>query len=327
MKKLLRALGIFLLVVIAAGVGGALYVKLALPNVGEPPQLTIQADSSQLARGKYLAHHVAVCMDCHSTRDWTRLSAPLVVGSEGKGGEAFTREMGFPGNYFAPNLTPVHLSGWSDGQLFQAITCGVNKDGRALFPVMPYQNFGKMDPDDIKAIIAYVRTLKPIDNPSIPAPESDFPVNFIINTMPARAEGGKRPDPSDRVAYGKYLTTFASCGDCHTPVDEQGQALPGMEMAGGRSFPVPSGTVRSMNITQDAETGIGQWTRETFIARFKSYADGSAIPEVGKDGFNSIMPWAMYAGMTEDDLGAIYDYLKTVKPIKNKVERFTGKAL
>ncbi|GAB3992101.1 hypothetical protein GCM10028807_24430 [Spirosoma daeguense] len=301
------------------------YVKLALPDVGPAPDMKIQATAAQIEHGRYLANHVAVCIDCHSSRDFSKLSGPIIPGTEGKGGEAFTREMGFPGQYYARNLTPMNLGSWTDGEIFRAITTGVSRDGHALFPVMPYANYAKMDPSDIKDIIAYLRTLKPISN-EIPAPESDFPMNFIVNTIPQKATGGNRPDTTDRIAYGKYITTFSSCGDCHTPVDDKGQPLPGMEMAGGREFAMPNGVIRSMNITAH-ESGIGKWTREAFIARFKAYAGkANAMPIVAEGEFNTLMPWAMLADMSERDLGAIYDYLRTLKPVDHKVEKFTPRA-
>jgi mono/diheme cytochrome c family protein len=321
-KRLLKTgLGIVAGFVLIAGVALA-YVKWALPDVGPAPELTIHPTAAQVAHGKYLAHHVAACVDCHSTRDFTRFAGPMVVGTEGKGGERFSREMGFPGNFYARNLTPASLGTWNDGEIFRAITTGVSRDGSALFPVMPYQNYAQMDPSDIKDIIAYLRTLKPIPN-EIPPAEPDFPMNFILNTIPAKIDAGKRPDTTDRIAYGKYITTFAACGDCHTPVNDQGQPLPGMDMAGGRGFPMPTGLVRSMNITP-ANSGIGTWTKTAFIARFKAYSGkNDEQPTVHDDEFNSIMPWTMYAEMTEQDLGAIYDYLRTVAPVENKVERFT----
>ncbi|MGV3558956.1 c-type cytochrome [Larkinella arboricola] len=325
MKKVFRILGIIAGVVVLLIAGSVAYIKTALPNVGPAPELTIQADSAQIARGKYLANHVAVCIDCHSERDWKIVGGPLVAGTEGKGGEPFTRDMGFPGSYYAKNLTPAHLSGWSDGEIYRAITTGVSKDGHALFPVMPYRNYGQMDPNDIKAVIAYVRTLKPIENPAIPASQSDFPMNLIINTMPTKSEGSKRPEPADSVAYGKYMLTFAGCGECHTPVDDKGQPLPGMTLAGGRTFAMPVGTVRSANLTADAETGIGRWTKEAFITRFKAAEkDDFTHPATLEHAeFNTLMPWRMYAGMSEQDLGAIFTYLKTVTPVKNKVVLFT----
>ena len=317
-------LGIVLALLLLVGIGLA-YVKLALPNVGPAPEMKIQATAAQIEHGKYLANHVAVCIDCHSTRDMTKMFAPMVVGTEGKGGEKFSPDQGFPGTFYSRNITAASLGSWTDGEIYRAITTGVSRDGRALFPVMPYQNFAQMHPDDIKDIIAYLRSLKPIPN-NIPPAEPAFPMNFIVNTIPAKIEPGQKADTTDRIAYGKYMATFASCGVCHTPVDGQGQPLPGMEMAGGREFPMPTGVVRSMNITSD-KTGIGGWTKTAFIARFKAYAGQmEKQPTVQEGEFNSIMPWLMYADMSEQDLGAIYDYLSTLKPVANKVERFTAKA-
>jgi hypothetical protein len=97
-----------------------------------------------------------------------------------------------------------------------------------------------------------------------------------------------------------------------------------MDFAGGMEFYAPIGTIRSVNITPHDETGIGKWTKEEFINRFKSF--DPAVYEfvsVKQTDFNTPMPWIMYAGMTEEDLGAIYDYLRTLKPKNNFVNRFT----
>lgn len=321
MKKRIVKIVLGVVGALAALIGiGLAYVKLVMPNVGPAPSLTIRATAAQIEHGRYLANSVASCMDCHSTRDFSKLAGPMVPGTAGKGGEKFARKMGFPGTYYASNLTPAHLGKWTDGEIYRAITTGVSRDGHALFPVMPYQNYAQMDPADIKDIIAYLRTLQPIPN-DIPNAESDFPMNFIINTIPAQIEAGKRPDSTDQMAYGKYVTTFAACADCHTPVDGQGKALPGMDMAGGRAFPTPAGTVRSMNITPDP-SGIGSWTKAAFVSRFRAYA-GKNHPLVQADEFNTLMPWTMYAQMSDKDLSAVYDYLRTLKPVKNSVERFT----
>jgi hypothetical protein len=97
-----------------------------------------------------------------------------------------------------------------------------------------------------------------------------------------------------------------------------------MEFAGGQEFKFPDGSiVRSTNITPDAETGIGGWDKEFFIKRFKLYAPPDARKIPAEKGKNTVMPWTMYAEMTEGDLGAIYTYLRTTKPIKNKVEKYS----
>jgi hypothetical protein len=150
-------------------------------------------------------------------------------------------------------------------------------------------------------------------------------VNIILNTMPAKGIPTKRPDPSDELAYGTYLINQAACKECHTQVDDKARIIEAAAYGGGREFKFPDGSlVRSANITPDSKTGIGTWSREMFIQRFKMYADSSlVIPVTSPGGFNSIMPWTMYAHMTEQDLGALYTYLHSLEPIDNPVVKFT----
>lgn len=316
---------VVLFIIVAVGIL-LLYVKLALPAIDVPKDLHVEATPTRIERGRYLAYHVTVCMDCHSARDYNLFSAPLVEGTDGKGGEVFDQKFGFPGKFVARNITPFNLKNWSDGEIYRAITSGVKKDGSPIFPVMPYAYYGQMDNEDIYSIIAFLRTLKPIDSTPDDS-KADFPMNFILHTIPQKPAPTKMPDASNEVEYGKYLTFSAGCFECHTKADDKGKKLVGMDFAGGWAFNIGGGkTVTAANITPDKETGIGNFTREAFIGRFKAYADSSykAHP-VGKNEFNTIMPWMMYAGMSEKDLGAIYAYLKTVKPIKNSVEKFIYK--
>jgi len=117
---------------------------------------------------------------------------------------------------------------------------------------------------------------------------------------------------------------MASCIDCHT-MAEKGEYNMDMLMAGGMEVKFPSGgTLISANITPHNETGIGSWTVDQFIARFKSYEDSAyKSPTVAPNSFNTIMPWLMYSGMTEEDLSAIFAYLQSIKPVENKIQRFT----
>lgn len=321
MKMFGKIVAALVLLVIVAGVGGYIYLNTAYPNVPSALEISIDSTPEKIERGRYLAHNVAVCMDCHSTRDWNAFAGPLVTGTEGKGGEVFPEEAGFPGTLYAPNITPAGIGHWTDGELIRAFTTGVNREGRPLFPLMPYPNYAKLSTEDVHAIVAYIRSLAPIEN-KVPLTKLNFPLNLIVRTMPAPADPQPKPNPADTVAYGKYLITVASCGDCHTPM-EKGEPLPGMNYAGGFEFRIPNGVVYSANITPDVETGIGTWSKSKFINRFKQYADSSyQSPVVSINEFNTIMPWTMYAGMSEEDLGAIYAYLKTVSPVKNKVIGF-----
>lgn len=325
MKKLLKIFGYLLLVLLVA-VGALLtYVKAALPDVGAAEEVTIEYTPARIERGRYLANCVTVCIDCHSTRDWTKFSGPITEGTLGKGGDRFDQNAGLPGVFIARNITPEGIQRYTDGELFRVITTGVNKEGKAMFPLMPYPYYGKMDREDIYSIIAYIRSLEPIKN-DVPESVPDFPMNFIINTIPREAQHQTLPDPSDQLAYGGYLVNASGCIECHTQVDK-GQIIPELAFSGGREFIMPDGsTVRTSNITPDPATGIGKWTTDQFVARFKQFTDSAySLPSVKPGEFNTIMPWTMYAQMKEDDLRAIYAYLKTVKPIENKVVTFRSK--
>ena len=323
MKKVLKWLAILLGVVFVALVGFISYIKIALPNVGDAPDLKVEITPERVARGKYLAHSVNVCMDCHSARDWEHFSGPMIPSTLGQGGEIFDQKLGFPGKFVARNITPFALAAWTDGEIYRAITAGVSKDGGPLFPVMPHHRYGKMANEDIYSLIAYLRSIPAIEShPDESSP--DFPMSVILHTIPAKGiPAEKVPALSDTLAYGAYLFNAAACGECHTPQDK-GAPIAGLELAGGFEFPMPNGiVVRSMNITPDKTTGIGNWSRAQFIQRFKMYADTSyKAPKIEQGGFATIMPWMMYSSMTEQDLSAIFTYMKTLKPIKHEVVRW-----
>ncbi len=324
MKKFLKWTAVVVLFFATAATGGFFYVKKAYPKHIPMQEVKIdQADSALIKRGEYLANNVTGCIDCHSERNLDLWAIPRVEGTEGKGGMKFPREFGLPGILYAKNITPAAMASWSDAEFYHTVTTGVRKNGEPLFPLMPYKGYGQADPEDIKAIIAYMRTLKPIEN-NVPESEVDFPLSLIMRTLPSAAAPTKRPDVSDTVNYGKYLVTIAACGDCHTPM-EKGEPLPGMEFAGGNEYHFPVGTVRSANITPHPNSGIGAWNKEMFVNTFKFHAkpENQNIPWKQR-GYQTVMGWYEYSGMTEQDLGAIYTYLRTLKPVDNKVVKFTA---
>jgi len=316
--KALKITGLVILVIVILGFAAVLYVTKALPDTGPPEDITIERTPARVERGRYLANHITICMDCHSTRDWTLYSGPIAPQGFGGGGEEFNPALGFPGTFYAPNITPYNLGKWTDGEILRAVTTGVSKDGRPLFPIMGYHRFGKMDKEDIYSIIAYLRTLDPVEK-VVSASKADFPVSLLLHTMPAPAAFTTIPASTDRIKYGAYLINATGCMECHSQV-EKGQILEGTEYGGGREFQMPAGIIRSANITFDTETGIGNWTREMFLTRFKNMADSADTPRRLKPGeLNTPMPWVVYGGMKTDDLDAIYTYLKSLPPKKHKV--------
>lgn len=322
MKKILKFVGISVTSVLGICVLYGVYFLFTYPAVSKAESLSIEATPERLARGKYLANHVTVCIDCHSQRNWDYFSGPIIPGTEGEGGFHFGRDYGLPGEIYAKNITPAGIGKMTDGELFRTITSGVRKNGEVLFPTMPYPEFNKLSDEDLYSIIAYIRTLKPIEH-AVPETKLDFPYNFTVREIPARHVSVGEPDTSDLYAYGQYLANAADCIDCHT-MQVNGERVKGMEFAGGREFPVAEGTVRSMNLTPDVGTGIGTWNEQTFVGLFKRYAtaDTVALQDYARV-HNTIMPWVMFSGMTDHDLLAIYKFLRTLQPINHQVVLFT----
>jgi mono/diheme cytochrome c family protein len=324
MRKFFKVTGYTVGVILFLALAAITYFNLTYPKVEAAPDLKVEITPARLARGEYLVKHVVGCLDCHSERDWTKYAGPVIPGTEGKGGESLDKETaGVPGTVYAYDITPAGIGNWTDGELIRAITCGVDMKGKAIFPIMPYYHFNTLDTEDIYSIVAYIRSLKPIKN-TIPARSLDFPLNLLVKTMPIESyHPSARPDTTNLVAYGEYLANAAACVDCHTEM-VKGEPVAGMDYAGGFRFGMPGGIVKSANITPDSATGIGKWTSADFINYFKTYRteSGRNIP-VSPKAFNTPMPLTSLAGMTDYDLGAIYAYLRTVKPVHNEVTRFT----
>jgi mono/diheme cytochrome c family protein len=320
MKTLLKIVGGLVVLVLLVAACGYGYLMFAFPKVPPPTAFKIDATPDRLARGKYLTDHVVGCTTCHTERDWTKFSGPIKQDRLGAGGEKFN--LGPAGLLISPNITTAAIGSWTDGELLRAVTQGVTPDGRPLFPLMPYPHFGRMDEEDVHAVLAYIRSLKAIEGEA-PVGKLNFPLNFIVRTIPAPNTFGKRPSSDDKVAYGKYMTAAALCTDCHTPIDDRGTPLPGMDFAGGMEFVETGYRTRSANITPDANTGIGSWTEQQFIDKFKGFeAPSQATLAEHERAQNTPMPITAYAGMTREDLSAIFAYLRTVKPVTNRVEKF-----
>ena len=327
MKTVLKVLGVLVVIVIVLAGAGIAYLALRKPALRPPSTEKVEATPARLARGQYLALHVADCLGCHSDFVAGRFDMPVRPGTEGQGGFPFDKKLGIPGIVQAQNITSdpeTGLGRWTDGEIMRAIREGVDKNGKALFPQMPYPYFRWMSDEDVRSVVVYLRTLKPIRHPIQPQ-RLDFPVNFLIKSAPQPVEGSvTMPDPvTDHVGYGKYLVTIAGCQECHTAHDSHGQLLPGRDFAGGWEMLGPWGRVVTANITPHPDTYLGRATKDEFIGRFKAFE--SFTPEnapVAPRGRNTVMPWMAYSGMTREDLGAIYDYLKTLPPIENKVNPF-----
>lgn len=322
MKTLLKVVGLLVLTVAALAAIGVSYLSLRKPAQRAASAEKVQATPERVARGQYLVKHVGICFDCHSERV-VAYGLPFKPGREGVGGFVWDEKSHFPGVLAASNLTPdreTGLGAWSDGEIIRAIREGVDREGNALFPIMPYGHLRHLSDEDAFAIVSYLRTLKP-QRYEEPKKTLQVPLNFVEKFVPQPLDAPiAPPDRANSVAYGKYLVSIAACTECHTPKDERNQPVAGMEFAGGYEMHTPYFHVTTANITPHPSTWMGTATREQFIARFRSFATIDAATAPHAKGKNTLMPWISFSGMTDEDLGAIYDYLKTVKPIRNDVK-------
>ena len=161
------------------------------------------------------------CPVCHSERDWKMAGAPPLppIGggrpcyTSGENPPGMAGQGGFPGVICFRNITP-HPTGvgeWSDGELMRAIREGIDKDGNTLFPTMPYFIYSNLADEDVKAVIAYLHTLPPVDH-ELPDTRINFPINIFVSLLPKPVnEEVPLPDKADTVAHGEYLTKVARC--------------------------------------------------------------------------------------------------------------------
>ncbi|MDQ3262223.1 MAG: cytochrome c [Myxococcota bacterium] len=299
--KILKYLGLTVAVlgaVIALAVGYLSFIKQ--PASRPPSDEKVELIDSRIEHGRYLYEHVAACSSCHGERDFAVLGAPVKDGASAAG-SCFPEGFDVPGKVCPPNLTPHQTAGlgaWSDGELMRAIREGVDRNGEALFMMNNY----KLSDEDTRAIVAYLRSRPPSDK--VRTSEIAFPVKLISKFFPEPLEGPiPHPKEGDVVGYGKYLAGMAGCEGCHS-------GAAGL-FAGGEQAQMPYGTEVVRNITPDPVAGIGQMTKEQFIQLFRGWASAPTAPPAGK----AFMPWRAFAGMNEQDLGAIYEYLRTVPPV------------
>ena len=319
MKRVVYAV-VMAAVIVVAGAGA--FLTLLKPEKVNPRDIHIPMTAERIERGRYLFENVADCGGCHSDRDWGRYGAPEKAGRRGVG-FIFPEELGLPGSIVAPNITPdadTGLGKWTDGEKIRAIREGVSRDGRPLFGFMPYQAFAGMSDEDVQSLVAYMNTLPPVRN-ALPATRLDFPLSLLSRLGPKPVSGPvNAPDRSNPRLYGEYLVRLGGCATCHSQLDK-GKPVSGLEFAGGQAFQIGKLVVNSANITPDEETGLGMWSEERFLARFRAneHLTMENAPPANQTNF-TLMPWAGVSHLKDEDVKAIYAYLRTLKPVRNAVD-------
>jgi mono/diheme cytochrome c family protein len=270
--------------------------------------------SGVVERGEYLVRDVSVCGSCHTSG--RKPDGPLSGGLEFKDWRL--------GTVRSANLTPdsgTGLGTWTESEIVRAIRNGERKDGRLLAPVMPYQWFHEMSNRDAFAAARYLKTLPAASNRVMQSPNLIFRLARAIFLGPITGDAAPPPQRAPTVEYGRYLSHIALCVDCHTPTSGLQSKLDRDKLFAGQSHPPKDFTTNPSNLTPDSATGIGRWTEEDFLRTIRTGDDPQHHT------LNDFMPWRQLRRMSDDDLRAIYRYLRTVPPVRNQVPRRTSVAV
>lgn len=258
------------------------------------------AAAPTVERGEYLVRGIAGCGNCHT---------PI-----GPGG--FVMEQELAGRLvedveqftaYAPNITPAgRIAGWTDAELARAIREGIRPDGSLIGPPMPFTMYRGLSDDDVISIVAFLRTLPPVEN-EVPPSEYRIPLPPAYGPP---VESVSSPPRGITVEYGAYLAgPVAHCMECHTPMSPEGQLLLDTDLGrGGFEFHGPWGVSVAANLTSHPD-GLAGHSDAEIAAMITQGVRPDGSPMLPP------MPYGYFAKMTDDDLKAIILYLRSLRPL------------
>ena len=257
--------------------------------------VSIPTDAASIARGKHYVEAVGVCQVCHGQN----LAGPVIDDCKDVPCIGFSDESIF-GKIAPANLTSGigGIGGsFTDDDYIRAIRHGIGMDNQAL-TIMPAEEYNRISDDDLGAIIAYLKTLPPVDNEvgeSGLGPLGRTLASFVEGLIPAslidhEAQRPQSPAVGVTAEYGEYLSNI--CTVCH------GDGLSGSRVPG-------NDRVKAPDITMNGD--IGTWTKSQFIDTIRSgnTPRGNLLDP-------RFMPWNRFTQMTNDELDAIWLYLESL---------------
>jgi mono/diheme cytochrome c family protein len=286
---------------------------------------SVQSTPERMERGGYLVNQAMSCGACHTTRERGAVTGGERADMYLAGNDFELPSAGF--KFWIPNLTSdveTGLGAWSDDEIMRAIRDGVGKDGHFMFPVMPFSSYAHVSDEDLRAIVAYLRAAPPVKHARTTARNQfGFFFELLVNRgaiqhLPAHDVPPPVRADKDKLAYGEYVMRLGHCWECHSAtgsgprdVGESG-FLSGWDEV--QEFP-GVGKVYFRNLTPDPETGLGKYSAEQIKQALRT---GRRL-----DGKVMAVPMSLFiphlSGLSEEDMGALVAYLKSVPPYVNRI--------
>jgi mono/diheme cytochrome c family protein len=321
LRRLLRiVIGLIALVVMVVA-GGYAYVEASYDrdfSSSSYPNIEASKDPAVIAHGEYVANAIAHCSACHQPG---RYDQPRKLGARHDLRGGMRMPIPMFGTFIPANITP-HATGigdLDDTQLARAIRHGVDSRGK----IAPFMRIavGPMSDEDLTAVISYLRTIPPRNNPVPPDEYGPIAKALLVSLEPSKAKAPRYVAPATgpagiSVERGRYLANGpAFCAGCHTPASPFNGFKPSGPVFSGNDEPEPDALDKTHefvapNLTPDPETGImAAWPEDAFLARFRA----------GRVHAASTMPWENFQQMTDEDLRSLYRYLRTVPKVRHAV--------
>jgi mono/diheme cytochrome c family protein/cytochrome c553 len=314
-KKALKWIGTAILVVAVAVGAVATYVALS-PIPSYPVvkvDFPVEVTKERVARGKRSVE--MLCAACHLDSATGGLTGKKMPDLPGQFGEAWSR-----------NITAHPVKGigsWTNGEIAHLLRTGISRDGRYTPPWMV--KLPNASDEDLRDIIAFLRSddslVQPVDKDnqeSRPSFLTKVLCRVAFKPFPYPTQEIAAPAKDDKVAYGRYLVNSRLlCFGCHsadfkTNDDLHPERSAGF-LAGGNPMPDLGGKlVHTANLTPDAETGIGRWTEEEFRRALKE--------GIRPDNRPLRYPMVPYRPLDDDEVAAVFAYLRSVPPVRNEVQ-------
>ena len=277
----------------------ALRAAVVVALTGASLSAHAQSKTDLVARGDYLVNTVMTCQNCHT---------PM-----GPNGPDFSRALSGGITFDEPpfkvtgsNITQdkeTGIGGWTDAQIKHLLRTGQRPNGVQVAEVMPTAFYGILTERDMDAIVAYLRTVKPVKNK---VPDPIYKMQIPHHAFPGSEKPYTEAMLGDKLKNGFYLVTIGHCMECHTPFGPKGKDFVGDLGKGGMEFPGPWGKSVSANITSSKTKGLGDWTDAQIKAAITT--------GMSKDGHKLKPPmgYPFYARMKAEDVDAMVAYLRTV---------------